>query len=68
MNLADKLINTISKEKNQTITDHIEIKRDKLFEREYDKFVIQPLHKRTDLFDTVKAVSEFNTTIQPYLI
>ena len=43
MNLADKLINIISKEKNQTITDHIEIKRDKFFERKYGKFVIQPL-------------------------
>ena len=30
--LADKLINVTSKEKNQMLIDHIEIKRDKLFE------------------------------------
>ena len=67
VNLVDKLINITSKEKNQTIIDHIEVKRDKLFEREYGKFVIQPPHKRTDLVDTVKVILQFNKTIQPYL-
>ena len=33
--LADKLINVTSEEGNQMLIDHIEIKRDKLFEREY---------------------------------
>ena len=42
------------------IIDHIEIKRDKIFEQEFGKFVIQPPHKRTNLL-------EFNKTIQPYL-
>ena len=65
--LADKLINTTSKEDSQMIIDHIEIKKDKIFEREYGKFVIQPPHKRTDLVDTVKVILEFNKTIQPYL-
>ena len=65
--LADKLINVTSKEENQMLIDHIEIKRNKLFEREYGKFVIQPPHKRTDLVDTVKVILEFNKTIQPYL-
>ena len=67
VNLADKLINTTSKEESQMLIDHIEIKRDKFFEQEYGKFVIQPPHKRTDLVDTVKVISEFNKTIQPYL-
>ena len=49
------------------IIDHIEIKRDKMFEQIYGKFVIQPPHKRTDSFDTVKVILEFNETIQPYL-
>ena len=49
------------------IIDHIEIKRDKHFEQKYGKFVIQPPDKRTDLFDTVKVILEFNKTIQPYL-
>ena len=68
VNLADKLINTTSKEESQMlIIDHIEIKRDKFFEQEYGKFVIQPPHKRADLVDTVKVILEFNKTIQPYL-
>ena len=66
--LVDKLINTTSKEDNQMLTDHIEIKRDKMFEQDkYSKPVIQPPHKRDDLLDTVKVILEFNKTIQPYL-
>ena len=65
--LADKLINTTSKEDNQMIIDHIEIKRDKIFEQVYGQYVIQPPHKRTDLLDTVKVLLDFNKTIQPYL-
>ena len=65
--LADKLINTTSKEENQMLIDHIEIKRDKIFEQVYGQYVIQPPHKRTDLLDTVKVILEFNKTIQPYL-
>ena len=66
--LADKLINVTSKEENQMLIDHIEIKRDKIFEQDkYSKPVIQPPHKRGDLLDTVKVILEFNKTIQPYL-
>ena len=65
--LADKLINTTSKENNQMIIDHIEIKRDKIYEQVYGQYVIQPPHKRTDLLDTVKVILDFNKTIQPYL-
>ena len=45
--LADKLINTTSKEDSQMIIDHIEIKKDKIFEREYGKFVIQDFGENT---------------------
>ena len=62
--LVDKLINITSKGNNQMI---IKIKRDKFFEQNYGKFVIQPPHKRTDLLDTVKVLLDFNKTIQPYL-
>ena len=65
--LADKLINVTSKKDNQMIIDHIEIKRDKIFEQVYGQYVIQPPHKRTDLLDTVKVIQQFNKTIQPYL-
>ena len=45
VNLADKLINTTSKEENQMLVNEIEINRDKIFEQnKYSKFVIQPPH------------------------
>ena len=65
--LADKIINTTSKEKNQMLIDLIETNRDKIYEQEYNKFVIQPAHKRGDLDKTVKVILKFNETIQPYL-
>ena len=50
------------------LIDHIEIKRDTIFEQDkYSKPVIQPPHKRDDLRDTVKVILEFNKAIQPYL-
>ena len=67
--LADKLINVTSKKKknNQMIIDHIEIKRDKIFEQVLGQYVIQPPHKLTDLLDTVKVKLDFNKAIQQYL-
>ena len=65
--LADKLINTTSKEDNQMLIDHIDIKKGKISEQEYSKFVIQPAYKRSDLADTVKVIFDFNKRIQTYL-
>ena len=65
--LADKLISVTSKKDNQILIDHIEIKRDNIFEQVYGQYVIQPPHKRTDLLDTVKVLLDFNKTIQKYL-
>ena len=65
--LADKLINTTSKEENQMLIDLIETNKDRIYEQEYSKFVIQPTHKRGDLVDTVQVTLDFNKTIQPYL-
>ena len=65
--LADKLINITSKEDTQMIIDHIETKKDTIFEQKYSQFVIQPAYKRDDLLDAVKIVQYFNKTIQPYL-
>ena len=63
--LADKLINTTSKEENQMLINDIEINKDKIFEQDkYGKFVIQPTHKRGDLLDVVKVILKFNETIQ----
>ena len=66
-NYLSKLINVTSKEDNQVLIDHIEIKKGKISEQEYSKFVIQPAYKRSDLADTVKVILDFNKTIQPYL-
>ena len=65
--LADKLINTTSKEDNQMLIDHIETKKGKISEQKYSKFMIQPAYKRYDLADTVKVILEFNKTIKPYM-
>ena len=66
--LADKLINTTSKEENQMLINDIKKNKDKIFKQdEFHKFAIQPSHKRADLLDTVKIIVEFSETIQPYL-
>ena len=46
------------------IIDHIEIKKGKIFEQDYAKFVIQPAYKRDDLADTVNVIliKQFNHT------
>ena len=62
--LANKLINTTSKEENQMLINDIEKNKDKIYEQEYSKFVIQPPYKRGDLIDAVKIILEFNETIQ----
>ena len=50
------------------LVNDIKINRDKIFEQDkFSKFVIEPAHKRGDLLDIVKAIQQFNKTIQPYL-
>ena len=66
--LANKLMSTTSKEENQMLINDIEQNKDKIYEQEYSKFVIQPPYKRGDLIDTVKIILEFNETIKVDLI
>ena len=62
--LADKLLNTTSKEENQMLINDIEINRDKIFEQDkYNKFVIQPAHKLGDLLDAVRVILRFNEVL-----
>ena len=62
--LADKLINTTSKEENQMLINDIEKNKDKIFEQdEYSKFVIQPAYKRGDFLDNVKIILKFNEVL-----
>ena len=66
--LADKVINTTSKEENQMLINDIKKTEDKIFEEdEVSKFVIKQAYIRRDLLDTVKAILQCNETIQLYL-
>ena len=66
--LADKLINTTSKEENQVLINDIEKNRDKIYEQGYSQYVIQPAYKRGDLISAVKIILEFNESIQLDLV
>ena len=63
--LADKLLNTTSKEENKIIIDDIKNNRDKIFEQDdFNQFVIKQGYKRGDLNDAVKMLLNFNEIIQ----
>ena len=63
--LADKLINTTSKEENQIIINDIKTNKDNIFEQDdFNNFVIHPGYKRGDLLDAVKIILEYNEVIQ----
>ena len=65
LTLANKLINTTNKEENHMIISDIKKYVDKLYERDdHNNFVIQIYDKRSNLFDPIKIISEFNKTIQ----
>ena len=58
--LADKLINTTNKEKNQIIVNNINKNKDKLYKRdEFNDFFIQP-QQCADLKYTVSLILNFN--------
>ena len=60
--LADKLINTTSKEENRMLINDIGKSKDKILEKcKFNKSVIK---QRGDLYDVVKVIVEFNETIQ----
>ena len=63
--LADKLLNTTSKEENKIIIDDIKNNRDKIFEQDdFNQFVIKQGYKRGDLNDAVKTLLNFTEIIQ----
>ena len=63
--LANKLINTTSKEENQIIINDIKKNKDKIYEQDdFNNFVIHPGYKRGDLLDAVKILPEYNEVIQ----
>ena len=66
--LANELINTTNKEKNQIIVNDIHKNRDKLYKK--DEFNDQVIHaqQRSDLKYTIDLVVDFNETIQLDLV
>ena len=67
--LANKLINTTSKEENQTIVKNINKNKDKLDEMDsFYNFTIQPGNRHIDLIDAIDLILDFNETIQLDLI
>ena len=63
--LANKLINTTNKEKNQIIVNNINKNKEKLHEENETSYnyVIQPSERRVDLIDAIKLILDFNETI-----
>ena len=66
--LANKLINTTSKEENQIIAKTINKNKDKLYEQQKVEYVIQPSDQRIDLIDAIDLILDFNETIQLDLV
>ena len=67
--LANKLINTTSKEENQTIVKNINKNKDKLDEMDsFYNFTIQPGNRHIDLIDAIDLILDFNETIQLDLV
>ena len=59
--LANKLINTTSKEENQIIVNNINKNKDKLFKiDEFNDWVIQPSDRRINLKDAIDLILDFN--------
>ena len=62
--LANKLINTKSKEENQVIVNNIKENKEKLFKKDKTHdYVIQPATQRVNLIHTIKLILDFNETI-----
>ena len=63
--LANKLINTTSKEENQIIVKNINKNKDNLYEMDsFYSFAIQPGNWRVDLIDAINLILDFNETSQ----
>ena len=63
--LADKLLNTKSKEDNQIFINDIKKNRDKIYEQDdSSNYVIQQIYKRSDLISAIDVILNFNEIIQ----
>ena len=63
LTLANKLINTTSKEENEMIIANIQKNEKILYEADsFNNWMIQPNAKRVDLIDAIKLILNFNET------
>ena len=63
--LADKLLNTTSKEENQIFFNDSKKNRDKIYEQDdSSNYIIQPSYKCSDLTDAINVILNFNELIQ----
>ena len=63
--LADKLLNTTSKEENQIFINDIKKNRDKIYKQDdSSNYIIQPSYKCSDLTDAINVILNFNELIQ----
>ena len=63
--LADKVINTASKEEYQIIINDIKKNKNKIYEQDdFNNFVIQPGYTGDDLLDAVKIIIDYNEVIK----
>ena len=63
--LADKLLNTTSKEENQIFINDIKKNKDKIYEQDdSSNYVIQRINKRNELINAVDVILNFNEIIQ----
>ena len=58
--LANKLINTTSKEENQIIVKNINKNKDKIYKQRKGDWVIQPSDRHINLFHAIKLILDFN--------
>ena len=58
--LANKLVNTTSKEENQIIVKNIEKNKEKIYEQKKCDWVIQPTDWRINLFHAIRLILDFN--------
>ena len=67
--LADKLINTTSKEENQINIKNIGKNKYEIFDTDkFNDFLIKPTSQRTKLKDSIDLILDFNETIQLDLV
>ena len=63
--LADKLLNTTSKEENQIFINDIKKNKDKIYEQDdSSNYIIEPIFKRSDLINAIDVILNFNEIIQ----